>query len=866
MSAQTKEIFLKDYKEANYLVSTINLEVDIHEEETLVTNTTCFELNTTNNDNSLELDGAGLELKSIWIDGVELSCDKYQVDEKKLYLKGLPTKFELKTKVIVDPAKNFSGEGFYQSGDIYCTQCEAEGFRRITYYLDRPDVMATFKTKLIADKKRFPMLLANGNNIENGELADGRHFSVWEDPFKKPAYLFAMVAGDLGVVKDTFTTVSGRTVALEIYVDHGNEDKCDHAMKSLQNSMKWDEEKFGLEYDLDIYMVVAVDSFNMGAMENKGLNIFNSAYVLAKKETATDRDFQGIEGVIGHEYFHNWTGNRVTCRDWFQLTLKEGLTVFRDQEFSSDMLSRSVKRIDDVKSLWGWQFPEDQGPLSHPIKPKSFVEISNFYTATIYEKGSEVIRMIHTLIGAVNFRKGMDLYFERHDGQAVTTEDFVAAMSDAADYDLDQFKVWYDQNGTPKLKIETDYNETEKSFKLKITQETKLNNNDYTALHMPFHLSLYASNGEKLKIDNGGKYELKDKESVFIFNDISSPPVMSLNENYTAPVIIDYAYTQEELSTLMAYDQDDFNRYNSSYKLIQNEIENLREQLISGNEMKLSDTFYSAYKILLTDETLDPAFKAYAISIPGVMELNNKREKFDFDYLGEAIDFMKFQLASNLQDQLVSIINELEQKGEFSLSAKAMGERDLKAVALNLLYSGKTGAAYDLIYSHFQNATNMTEEYGALAALSKNENPYREKATQAFYTKWKDETLIMQKWLSLQARSDDSNVAKIQDLEKLEIYDKKVPNLLRSLISGFAAGNFTQFHAKDGSGYKFYADKIIEVDGFNPQIAAGMCKRFGFLNKLDESRSKLLTDQLLRIKAVDKLSSDTLEVVTKNLG
>lgn len=865
MSTNVNEIFLKDYKTPNYWVENIELDFDIYDEHVIVVSKAKYELNKEHNNNFLELDGVDLELVEVCLNDKVLSSSDYELSPTKLTLTNLPSTVFLKVTVKIFPEKNFANEGLYKSGSIYCTQCEAEGFRRITYFLDRPDVMASYKTTLRADKKKYPLLLSNGNSVESGELAEGRHFVSWVDPFKKPAYLFAAVAGDLAVISDTFTTCSDRKIKLEIYVDHGNEDKCGHAMESLKNSMKWDEDNFGLEYDLDIYMVVAVDSFNMGAMENKGLNIFNSSYVLAKKETATDQDFEGIEGVIGHEYFHNWTGNRVTCRDWFQLTLKEGLTVFRDQEFSSDMLSRPVKRIDDVMRLRAHQFPEDGGPLSHPIQPKSFVEINNFYTATIYEKGAEVIRMIHTLIGAENFRKGMDLYFKRHDGCAVTTQDFVAAMSDASGTDLDQFKVWYDQNGTPVIKIKTNYDLDKKEYNIELTQVSKNNNDQFKALHMPFHISLYSSAGEKLEIEKNGKFELREQVEKITFKNIEAGVIPSFNENFTAPVIVEYDYTKEELAVLMASCLDSFNKYDAAQKLAELEIYLLKELSEKNEELKVSEVFLNAYKSLLLDKSLDNAFKAYALSLPSLGDLNAKKSKFDFDHLPKAISFLKKTLGEDLYEELLSTARSLQQKGPFGVSAKDMGQRALKNFCLSLVFNSARAEAIDLVYSEFQKANNMTDEYSALSILSRRDNPYREKAVAGFYEKWKSETLVMQKWLSAQAMSEDATVEKIQTLETVDIYNKKIPNLLRSLISVFGAYNPMNFHREDGSGYKFYADKVIEVDGFNPQIAAGMCKRFNFMKKLDEKRRELLKFELERIKAHSGLSSDTLEVVSKNL-
>lgn len=858
----SKEIKLSDYEQPKYFIRSTNLEVEIDKTEVFVRTILRFEPNK-NADGNLFLNGIDLELKSIKLNNEDFA--DYHLQELGLRLSNLPMEsFTLETYVKINAYNNHSGEGLYPSGPHLCTQCEAEGFRRISYYLDRPDVMSVFTTKMIANKADYPVLLSNGNLVDSGDLENGKHFAVWEDPFKKPSYLFAMVAGDLGVVKDTFTTMSGREVALEIFVDKGNEDKCAHAMLSLKNSMKWDEETFGLEYDLDVYMIVAVDSFNMGAMENKGLNVFNSAYVLAKKETATDSDFQGIEGVIGHEYFHNWTGNRVTCRDWFQLTLKEGLTVFRDQEFSSDMLSRPVKRIEDVSLLHVHQFPEDAGPLSHPIKPKSFVEINNFYTATVYEKGAEVIRMIHTLLGKEKFRKGMDLYFERNDGKAVTTEDFVAAMSDASGINLDHFKVWYDQNGTPSVKVTTDFNKEEKKLTINFEQTVITNRDDYDCLHFPFHFSLYSKEGKKIKHDYEN-LELNQKVQSVIIDGLDEHPVLSLNENYTAPVKVFYKQTPKEFALLMGHCQDPFNQYHAAQELIEYEISQIKEMIKAEADPRVSKDFINAYKALLMNNHIDGAFKTFALSIPTTAQLNNKSDKFDFDVLPKAIKFLKVELAKELYDEFSKTLGDNRIGGEFSVDAKSMGKRALRNFCLKMMFSHNSPEILDLVYGQFQNATNMTDEISALNLLAYSENPYREKALEKFYAKWKHETLVMQKWFAAQAMASDTGVEVLKKLEADDVYDAKVPNILRSVFRTFCRSQDNLFHAEDGSSYTYIAQKIKEVDSFNPQIAAGLCKTLNFLGKLEGKRKENLKLALKDILSKENLSTDVEEVARKSL-
>ncbi len=665
------EIFLKDYKEPDFYIKNTELDFTIEPLKTTVKSKLSIERNGSHN-KDLVLDGVDLRPKSFSLDGKVLELGEYQVEGEQLRVKTTKDRFLFEATVEIDPKNNFSCEGLYQSGDIFCTQNESQGFRKITYFLDRPDVMSSFTTTLRANEKVFPVLLANGNKQDEGVDESGLKFVVWNDPFPKPCYLFAVVAGDLALVKDTFTTMSNKEVKLEIYVDKGNEDKCDHAMLSLKNAMKWDEEKYGLEYDLDIYMIVAVDSFNMGAMENKGLNIFNSAYVLAKKETATDANFQGIEGVIGHEYFHNWTGNRVTCRDWFQLTLKEGLTVFRDQEFSSDMLSRPVKRIDDVIRLKRHQFPEDQGPMSHPIKPKSYIEINNFYTATVYEKGAEVIRMVHTLLGEEGFRKGMDLYFERFDGKAVTTEDFVDAMADANGKDLEQFKMWYNQNGTPKLKVEESWDENAKTFEVTFKQEADIDDPKYDALHMPFHIGLFTKEGEELEAQ--GELELNEKEQTFKFNNLPERPIISLNRKFSAPVIVEKDYSDQEYAVLMGRESDEFARYDAAQNLYKNTLTRMTTAIAAGEEFAPSAEFFGAFEALLSDEALEKAYLAYALALPTEAELDEENQIYLFAPVHEARKKLTKLIAQKFKQKFQDIYMSLEQ-AEFSLSAQAMGER-----------------------------------------------------------------------------------------------------------------------------------------------------------------------------------------------
>ena len=858
---QKKEIFLQDYKAPSYSVLSLNLEFEITNDFTQVTSKAKYQKLNSHSE-SLRLDGLNLELKEIKLNGKTLADSDYQLAQLSLTIFSPPQEFELEIITLTDPAKNHSGEGLYQSGEILCTQCEAEGFRRITYFMDRPDVMTKYTTKIIADKKCFPVLLSNGNKIDHGDLDNGKHFVVWEDPFKKPCYLFALVAGDLALEKGLFTTRSRRDVQLEVYVDPGNEDKCQHAIESLKKSMKWDEDTFGLEYDLDIYMIVAVDSFNMGAMENKGLNIFNSAYVLAKKETATDDDYMGIEAVIGHEYFHNWTGNRVTCRDWFQLTLKEGLTVFRDQEFSSDMLSRSVKRIEDVIGLKNHQFVEDAGTLSPPIKPKSFVEINNFYTSTIYEKGAEVIRMIHTLLGQENFRKGMDLYFERFDGMAVTTEDFVASMSEASGINLEQFKAWYDQNGTPLVKVETDFNIETKTFTVNFVQESKMNNDQYAGLQIPLKYTLYDTKGEALGACE--LFILDKKKQTFTLQNMAKEPVLSINENFSAPVDIEQSLKFEDKVLLAKYCKDYYSRYNAIQNVFNEEIKSLTKMYHDGNELKVGHEVKSVFKHLLQD-TVDLSFKTMALKIPTLKEVNTRLSQFEFTATDAAITELKLALVQHCEVEMLELLSYEIFEKEYTYDASSIAQRSFSLFLVEMLYMLESKVFQEKIQALFLNAKNMTVEYSLLSTISKSNDSFSQMANESFYQKWSKETLVIQKWLNIQASNKLADVSKMKELEMLAVYDNKIPNLVRALIGVFVRANFIQFHKEDGSGYQFVGEKIIEIDKFNPQIAAGICRALNFKSKLDEKRKKLFIDVLNGILNTEGISSDVSEVVNKNL-
>jgi aminopeptidase N len=860
-----KIIKLSDYKKPDYLVETIDLTFHLDSTKTLVQSKMSVKKNTTDVA-SLVLNGEELVLKSVKVNGEKFTDYVHDNEGYTLTLNKVPEKFTLEIENEINPEANKTLDGLYKSGTIFCTQNEPEGFRRITFYVDRPDNMAKFTTKIIADKKLYPILLSNGNPIARGDLDGGKHFVTWEDPFKKPAYLYALVAGDLGVIKDTYKTTSGRSVALEIYCDKGNEDKCHHAMASLKKSMKWDEDRFGLEYDLDIYMIVAVDAFNMGAMENKGLNIFNSAYVLADQKSATDGNFYGIESVIGHEYFHNWTGNRVTCRDWFQLTLKEGLTVFRDQEFSADMNSRSVERIQSVQGLRAAQFAEDAGPTSHPIKPATYMEINNFYTATIYEKGAEVIRMIQTLLGVDGFRRGMDKYFELFDGQAVRTEDFIHAMSVANDnFDFTQFKNWYAQNGTPLLNATSKYDEGKKTFTLTLKQSFPANApKDAKPYHMPVRVGLIGPDGKDLV---NKVLELKTASQDFVFENISVKPIASINREFSAPVKLTTDLSFDDHLFLMANDSDSFNRFEAAQVVAQKLMLDLIKDAKAKKPLELNAKYVQAFGKILADGAIDEAFRALSMSTPSEGILHQEQDEILYAETEVVRDFVKKTLATAHQDVLLKLYKAQDQGNVYKLDPKSMGQRDLKNRCLEMLSMVEGDKYKNLAFDQFKNATNMTDEIGSLGVLVSSHSPYKDEALKAFYSKWKNETLVMQKWLTVQATdSSDGVYDAILKLENDGVYDRTIPNLVRSLLGQFAGNNKVQFNHPSGRGYKLVADRMLELDKMNPQIASRLASGFKDYKRIPKNLQEKMLPELERVIKTEGLSKNVYEIVSKILA
>lgn len=826
----------------------------------------------------LVLEGDGQELLMLALDGRALGADDYRLEDGRLIIPGVPDSFVLEQTTRLNPESNTTLMGLYASRGNLFTQCEAEGFRKIVYFVDRPDVMARYSTTIIADKNAFPVLLSNGNPVAEGQVDKSRRWVKWVDPFRKPSYLFALVAGRLAVLEDRYTTTLGREVLLQIYAEQQDLAKCGHAMQSLKNAMRWDEQVYGLEYDLDRYMVVAVSDFNMGAMENKGLNIFNTKFVLVSPETATDVDFEGVESVIAHEYFHNWSGNRVTCRDWFQLSLKEGFTVFRDQEFSCDMQSRAVKRIEDVRTLRAAQFPEDAGPMAHPVRPASYIEINNFYTVTVYEKGAELIRMLETLLGHPTFIEGARLYFKRHDGQAVTTEDFVRAMADASGRDLGQFQRWYDQAGTPVLTITARHDPALRQYHLHVAQSCPPTPGqpDKLPFHIPFALGLLDGEGHDLPLRLQGEAEARgttrvlditEAEHHFVFEDVAQAPVPSLLRGFSAPVRLVYDYRDDELAFLLGHDSDAFARWDAGQTLVFRVIGQLVEAARGGRELQVSPALIAALRAVLVDESLDPAFRALVLTLPTDTEIADQMDEIDPDAIRAARAAVLQGLARALADDCQSIYHAHALHGPYKPIAFDAGKRALRRVCLTYLAASDTPEARQLVRRHFDTADNMSDQTAALAALNDSDWPERDACLDAFYARWQNEALVVDKWFALQAGSRRADTpARVRLLLEHPAFSRKNPNRLRSLLGVYVQQNLCHFHAADGSGYQLLADEVLQLDGANPQIASRLVGAFNRWKKLEPGRRALARTQLERIAAKEGLSGDVFEVVSRNLA
>ena len=870
MNQQPQIKYRHDYRAPDYTITDIALDFDLHAEKTHVKAVSQVVLQG-DAGAPLKLNGEGLKLISLSVDGQPWT--HYQQQDDGLILTQLPARFTLSIETEINPAANSALEGLYLSGDALCTQCEAEGFRHITYYLDRPDVLAKFTTRITADKARYPYLLSNGNRIAQGELEGGRHWIEWQDPFPKPAYLFALVAGDFDVLQDRFTTRSGRDVALELYVDRGNLDRAGWAMTSLKNSMKWDEERFGLEYDLDIYMIVAVDFFNMGAMENKGLNVFNSKYVLAKAETATDKDYLNIEAVIGHEYFHNWTGNRVTCRDWFQLSLKEGLTVFRDQEFSSDLGSRAVNRISNVRTMRGLQFAEDASPMAHPIRPDKVIEMNNFYTLTVYEKGSEIIRMIHTLLGEENFQKGMQLYFERHDGSAATCDDFVQAMEDASNVDLSHFRRWYSQAGTPIVTVKDDYNPETEQYTLTISQRTPptAEQEEKHPLHIPFSIELYDNEGKAIPLQKGGHpvhhvLNVTQAEQTFIFDNVYFQPVPALLCEFSAPVKLEYKWSDQQLTFLMRHARNDFSRWDAAQSLLATYIKLNVNRHQQGQPLSLPVHVADAFRAILLDEHIDPALAAEILTLPSANEIAELFDIIDPIAITAVREALTRTLATELADEFLAIYtaNRLD---EYRVEHADIGKRSLRNTCLRYLAFGETEFADALVSKQYHDADNMTDALAALGAAVAAELPSRDALMQEYDDKWHHDGLVMDKWFILQSTSPSADVlSNVRSLLKHRSFTMSNPNRVRSLIGAFAGSNPAAFHAEDGSGYQFMVEMLTELNSRNPQVASRLIEPLIRLKRYDAKRQAKMRAALEQLKGLENLSGDLFEKISKALA
>jgi aminopeptidase N len=865
-------IHLKNYKPTPYSIRHVELDVQLHETNTVVLSRLHLKPRKSGK-GALVLNGEGLGLHSITINGVAIS--DYLYENGLLSIKNLPRKpFILEIEQSCNPKANTALSGLYLSNGMFCTQMEAQGFRRFAFHYDRPDVMATYRVRIEAPRS-LPILLGNGNPVTRGKIGTTRHYAVWDDPHPKPAYLFALVAGDLASVQSSFKTSNGRKVKLGIYVEKGKEDRCDWAMTSLKASMRWDEKAFGRVYDLDVFNIVAVSDFNMGAMENKGLNIFNDKYVLARPDTATDMDYMLIEAIIAHEYFHNWTGNRITCRDWFQLCLKEGLTVFRDQEFTSDMRSRAVKRINDVKTLRARQFPEDQGPLSHPVRPSSYIEINNFYTPTVYEKGAELVRMIKTLIGEVAFRKAMDLYFKRHDGEAATIEQFVACMEKAARKDLSHFFRWYQQSGTPRVKVRTKFNAKAQTFTVDIAQSTTATaaQKIKRALHIPLRVGLVGDTGTDLPLRIKGKQtdpilELTKPQQTFVFTGIAERPRLSFNRGFSAPVVVESDLTPEDLLHLMAHDSDSFNRWEAAQTLGRALILSTMTAMRENRLPPLCDHFADALKQTLNNNALDDAFKALMLALPPEAEIaGSAGGNADADLVVAARDHVRKEIAQRLSHTLHGIVATRRDNGAYKPDTNGTARRSLCFAALQLLGASDATAALSLAESSFARASNMSMELGSIGAVLAIDHPRRDAMLDAFYRRHSADHLLVDKWFLLNAGVPGLHAHKrISTLMAHKDFKLTTPNRVYALVAGFAGGNLSGFHAASGEGYRVVADAIIALNGINPQVAARVATGFRSWRLFDQVRRGHAQIEMKRILRTPSLSSDVFEIISKTLN
>ncbi len=875
---EPRPVRLKDYRPPDWLIETVALDVSLNATATTIRSKLTIRPNAQGTPAPLVLDGEELKLKSLALDGKPLPNGSFLATPEQLTIAQPPNRpFTLEIETVIDPEANTQLMGLYRAGATYCTQCEAEGFRRITYFLDRPDVMAVYTTRIEADKKEAPILLSNGNLIEQGDVpGTNRHFAVWHDPFKKPCYLFALVGGNLACVVDSFTTMFGREVALAIYVEPGKEDRCAYAMDSLKRAMRWDEEVFGREYDLDIFMIVAVSAFNMGAMENKGLNIFSDKYVLASPATATDTDYAHIEAVIAHEYFHNWTGDRITCRDWFQLCLKEGLTVFRDEEFSADQRSRAVERIGDVRALRSHQFVEDAGPLAHPVRPELYHEINNFYTTTIYDKGGEVVRMIKVLLGPDLFRKGMDLYFARHDGEAATVEQFVQCFADVSGRDFSQFMLWYTQAGTPEVVVASHYDSRAKTYRLDVAQTVPPTPGQPNKAPMviPLALGLVGKDGGDLPLTLDGRpldrnvIELTEPSRSFVFTDIAEPPIPSLNRNFSAPVKLTQPVEPDALRFLAAHDRDPFNRWQAVQTLAMTLLTENVAALRRGAAARKDAGLMAALGAILADAALEPAFIALALTPPSEPDIAREIGRdVDPDAIFATRRQLRMTIGERLGGALADSYRRLITPGPYRPDAESAGRRALKNVCLGFLAATRQNQAIALVLAQYQGADNMTDRMAALEILAQHDRPERAQALEDFYTRYADDPLIIDKWLALQAAIPEAaTLDRVRALTSHPAFSMANPNRVRALIGSFAQVNHTQFNRIDGAGYDFVADVGLMLDAKNPQVAARLMGAFRSWRALEATRRARAEATLRRVAATPSLSRDVHDIVARTLA
>lgn len=877
-----KTTYLKEYKPPNYLVEAVDLHFTLDEENTKVVSRLNMVKNPKADTGASELIllGEELVLDGLSIDGRQLGADEYSLDRESLTIASPAgdDHFIVELHTRTNPKANTALEGLYLSTGMFCTQCEAEGFRKISYFPDRPDIMARFTTTIMADKDQYPVLLSNGNPVEHGDMDNNLHWVKWQDPYKKPCYLFALVAGKLECLEDRFTTTCGSEVDLKIYVEKHDLDKCEHAMDSLKKAMRWDEQVYGRIYDLDLYMIVAVSHFNMGAMENKGLNIFNSKYVLARSDTATDTDYEQIQGVIAHEYFHNWTGNRITCRDWFQLSLKEGLTVFRDQEFTADQTSRGVKRINDVNMLRTRQFAEDAGPMAHPVRPDSYMEINNFYTLTVYEKGAEVVRMIHTLLGAEGFRKGMDLYFQRHDGQAVTTDDFVKAMEDANGIDLAQFRRWYTQAGTPEIRVGVSYDVRTERLTIDLKQSCAKTPGQPQKLpfHIPVAIGFIGKGGALIPIQMEGEdkdstqavLELTETQQQFTFVNLKDEPIVSVLKGFSAPVNLVFERQPKALAYLLAYDPDPFNRWEAGQQLASRIILNLIAAPESLDEnTAISHYLIESFKEVLTNHSDDLSFLSLLLSLPSEAYLGEQMEIIDVDAIHTTRERVRTILADALNDQFLALYQQYHRTETGNFNIEAVGRRKIKNTCLSYLMALQSQHSYRLSEQQYTTATNMTDQIAALATIVDSQHPAKNQCLEQFYQHWQNESLVIDKWFSIQAMASLPNTfEKVKQLREHQAFDIKTPNRVRSLISAFSQNNPLNFHRENGEGYRFLGDHITLLDKINPQIASRMVEPFTHWRRHNETRQQLMKTQLQRIVNNEGISKDVFEIASKSLA